>query len=205
VGERVGLLTAELEQERTAATEEAGALGHDAPEDLGAVAAAVVGEPRLEREGVTRQQRQRGRRHVWHDANDDVDASFEHARQRGEQVAAVGLHAVGCRAGHGTLVDVGSHDARSGPGRGQGLGDRSGPGAEIDRSAGRWQALDGATSERLTLPPRYVDTGINADLHVAERDAPGDPGEWLARESTPDERVEEVGIAGRAREQLVCL
>ncbi len=56
VGERVGLLTAELEQKRTAATEESGALGHDAPEDLGAVAAAVVGEPRLEREGVTRQQ-----------------------------------------------------------------------------------------------------------------------------------------------------
>ena len=69
VAERIGLLTAELEQERTAGPEEAGAVPQDAPEDLGAVGAAVVEQGRLEREGVARQQRQRGRRNVWDDAD----------------------------------------------------------------------------------------------------------------------------------------
>src|ERR1035437_9781662 len=46
VAERLGLLAAELEEERTAAPEEAGAVGEDASEDLGAVAAAVVGQRR---------------------------------------------------------------------------------------------------------------------------------------------------------------
>jgi hypothetical protein len=44
VTERIGLLTAELEQERTAGPEEERAVAQDAPEDLGAVGAAVVGQ-----------------------------------------------------------------------------------------------------------------------------------------------------------------
>jgi hypothetical protein len=59
--------------------------------------------------------------------------------------------------------------------------------------------------ERFALPAWNVDAGIDPDLQAAERDVPGDPGERLARETTRDERVEELGIAGRASEELVCL
>src|SRR5207245_11216398 len=77
-----------------------------------------------------------------------------------------------------------------------------GPGADIDRRPGVRQALDGATRERLALPAWNVHTGIDADLQSAEGDPPDDPGEWLAREATTDQRVETHGIAGRDIEEL---
>ena len=203
--QQVSLRTAELEQERAAAAEEAGAVGDDAPKDPGAVVAAVVGRGGLEREGVALEQRQLGRWHVRHDAGHDVGMSFEGTRHGSEQIAAVGLHAVASRAGDGPLVEVGRHDPRAGPVHGQGLRDRPGPGAEIDRRAIRRQALHGATRERLALPARNVDTGIDADLQPAEHNTPGDPGERLSREATPDERVEKLNVPGRAGEELFRL
>src|ERR1700704_2004332 len=77
VREGAGLLSAELEEERAAAAEIAGAVDHDTPEDLGAVAAAVVRQRCLEHEGVALQERQRRRRYVRHDADHHVDASDE--------------------------------------------------------------------------------------------------------------------------------
>jgi hypothetical protein len=84
----------------------------------------------------------------------------------------------------------------------QGPGDTPGPGAQIDRRAGRRQALHGATREWLAVPAWHVDTGNDADLEAAERGAPGDPGQWLAREAASDERAEEVEIAGRAGPEI---
>ena len=52
---------------------------------------------------------------------------------------------------------------------------------------------------------RNIDAGIDADLHPAERDAPGDPGEWITGEATSDERDEEFGIAVRPSGELVRL
>ena len=57
------------------------------------------------------------------------------------------------------------------------------------------------------LPVRELEDKpiVDADLQAAERDAAGDPGERLAREATPDERGEQLVVAGRAGEQLVRL
>src|SRR5947199_96835 len=195
----------EFEQETTAAAEEPGALGKHAPENLGAVRAAIIGQGRLERERVALQQGQRRRWHVRHDADHDVDPSFERAWQGCEQIALVGLHSVRGRAGYRTLVDVGRDNARAWPGRGQGPGDCSSPGADIDRRAGRRQPIDGPTRHRLALPPRNVNTGIDANLHPAERDAPGNPGQWLAGQPALDERAEELDITSGAGEKLVGL
>ena len=202
VTERVGLLAAELEQERTAGAQQPNAAAKDAPEDLGAVATAVVEPRRLEREGVALQQAQLGRRHVGHGADHDVDAPRERARQRGEQVAAVDLHPVGRRTGDRPLVDVRRDHPCIGTVRRQRPGDRAASGADIDRRADRRQSLDGAECERLGLPPGHVHPGIDADIHTTERDAPGDPGERLAGEPAADERLEDTGVAARAREQF---
>ena len=43
-------------------------------------------------------------------------------------------------------------------------------GAEVDRRAVARQALGGAARERLALPARDVDAGIDADLQAAEHD-----------------------------------
>ncbi|TME24043.1 MAG: hypothetical protein E6I68_06095 [Chloroflexi bacterium] len=55
------------------------------------------------------------------------------------------------------------------------------------------------------MPPRNVNTGIDANLHPAERDAPDDPGQWLAGQPALDERVEKLDITGCAGEKLVRL
>src|SRR6184192_4342159 len=164
VPECVALPTSAFEQERTAAAEELATVDQDTAENVGAVGAAIVSQRRLERERVTLEQRQRQRRHVRHDADDDVDAAFERAWDRLEQVAVVDLQAVRDRAGDRMLVDVGRDNARAWPGRAQGPGDRSSPGADIDRRTGRRQPLDSAPRQRLTLPARNIDSGINADL-----------------------------------------
>src|SRR5438094_1905815 len=164
VPECVALPTSAFEQERTAAAEELATVDQDTAENVGAVGAAIVSQRRLERERVTLEQRQRQRRAVRHDADDDVDAAFERAWDRLEQVALVDLQAVRDRAGDRMLVDVGRDNARAWPGRAQGPGDRSSPGADIDRRTGRRQPLDSAPRQRLTLPARNIDSGINADL-----------------------------------------
>src|SRR5438128_5552530 len=205
VAQHVGLLAAEFEQERTAAAEEAGDVGKHAAENLGAVGAAIVGQGRLERERVALQQRQRRRWHVRRDADHDIDPSFERAWQGCKQIALVCLHSVRGRAGDRTLVDVGRDNARAWPGRGQGPGDRSSPGADIDGRTGRRQPIDGPPCQRLALPPRNINTRINANLHPAEGDTPGNPGQWLAGQPALDERAEELDITGGAGEKLVGL
>src|SRR5205823_2545542 len=80
VAERVGLRAAELEQERTTAAEEPGAIDHDAAEDIRALGTAVVGQRRLERECVALQQRKCRRRHEGRRAEDDIAASSQRAR-----------------------------------------------------------------------------------------------------------------------------
>src|SRR5207245_390165 len=97
------------------------------------------------------------------------------------------------------------HDAGTGVAAHQGPGDRSGPGAEIDRRTVSWQPLHGATRQWLTLPAGNVDTRIDADFQAAERDPPRDPCQWLAREAARDQRVEELDVAGGARDELVGL
>src|SRR5207302_9171086 len=67
------------------------------------------------------------------------------------------------------------------------------------------EALDGTKRERLALRARDVYTGIDAKLHAAEPDAPGDPGEWLAGQPARDERVEMLRVAGRACEEFFRL
>jgi hypothetical protein len=51
--ERLVLITADLEQERTATAQESSSVGHDATENVSAVATAVIRERRLQREGGT--------------------------------------------------------------------------------------------------------------------------------------------------------
>src|SRR5260370_9997180 len=205
VAERRSLSAAELEQKRAAAPYESGSVPQHASEDCGPVGSAVVGERRLERERVALQARQCGGRYGRHYADDDVDAPFERPWQSGEQVPQVDLYAVRPRAGNRPLVEVGGHDVRARAVAHQGSCDRAGPGTQIDGCTISWQALDGATRQRLTLPARNVDTRIDADLQGAERDPPGDPGEWLAREAARDERVEDLAITGRASKELVSL
>src|SRR6266851_6318393 len=205
VAERRSLSAAELEQKRPAAPHESGSVPQHASEDCGPVGSAVVGERRLERERVALQARQCGGRYVRHDADDDVDAPLERPWQWGEQVPQVDLHAVRLRAGDRPLVEVGGYDAGAGAVRHQGPGDCSGPGADIDRGPVCGQALDGARRERLTLAARNVDTRIDADLQGAERNPPGDPREWLARQTARDERLEDLAITGRASEKFVSL
>ncbi len=115
-----------------------------------------------------REQCQRGCRHIGNHSDDDIGVTFERAGQHGEQIAAVGLHAVGGRAGNGTLVEVGRDDPRTGAARGQDLGHRAGACAEINGYAVGWKALDGATREGLALPAWNVDTRIDADLQTTE-------------------------------------
>src|SRR6202165_1367665 len=205
VAERAGLMTAQLEQQRTASPQESRRVGEHASQDLAAVAPAGVGERRLECERIALQQWQGGRRHVGHHADDHVDAPLERAGKRREQVAEVDLDAVRHRAGNGPLVEVGRDDARAGVLAHQRPRDRSRPGAEIDGRPVVRQPLRGATRQRLTLPAGDVDARIDADLQAAKGDPPDNPCEGLARKAARYQRVEELAIPGRAREKRVGL
>src|SRR5207244_10009507 len=182
-----GLFASELKQKGAAAPKEPGRVPQHASEDLSAVRSAVVGEGRLEREGVPLQQRQLGRGHVGHDADDDVDAAFERAGEWGKPIAEIGLPAIRGRAGDGTRVDVGGDDTRRGTAAHQGPGDRAAPGAEVDRRPASRQACDGALRECFAVPAWDVDARVDADLEVAERGPSGNPRQWLAREAPRDQ------------------
>ena len=89
-------------------------LGQHAAQEAVPSGPAVVGPRRLERERVALQEPQLGRRHVGHDADDDVDAALQPARQRGEEVAGEGLHAVRRRAGDRARVESDATTRRPG-------------------------------------------------------------------------------------------
>jgi hypothetical protein len=58
----------------------------------------------------------------------------------------------------------------------------------------------------IAVPPAGdVDAGIDPDLQAAELDPAGDPRERLAGEPAPDERVQELGVAAGADEELFGL
>jgi hypothetical protein len=76
------LITAELEKQHAPRAHEAHAVSHDAPEQSGAVASAVVRELRFEGERVALQEWQLRRRDVWDHGGDNVDASVKRALQR---------------------------------------------------------------------------------------------------------------------------
>ncbi len=202
VAQRLGLLAAELEQQGAAASQEARAVGRDAPQESGPVLAPVVGERRLEGQGVALQEPQIAGGHVGDDADDHVDAPFQRLRHRREEIAAVGVHAVAPGAGHGALVDVGRHHASARAPRHEGSRDRAGPGADVDRRPVRRQALHRAQRQSLGLPAGDVDPGLDGDLEAAEADAAGDPGQRLAGEAACDERVQQLSVTRRAGQQL---
>jgi hypothetical protein len=85
------------------------------------------------------------------------------------------------------------------------LGDRTGPRAQIDRRAGRRQQIDGAASELLGVPAGHVDAGIDAELHVAERGAAGDPRQRFTREAALDECVQKPDIVAGGGNELMRL
>src|SRR5207248_11022540 len=197
-----GLFASELKQKGAAAPKEPGRVPQYASEDLGAVRSAVVGERRLECEGVPLQQRQVGRRHIRHHTDDYIDAAFERAGERGKQIPEIGLHTVRPRTGNGSLVDVGGDDPRRRTAAHQGPANRAAPGAEVDRRPTCWQPRDGAPRERLAVPAWDVDARCDADLELAERAPSGDPRQWLPGEASSDQRVEDRVIPGRALEEL---
>jgi hypothetical protein len=57
----------------------------------------------------------------------------------------------------------------------------------------------------LALPSWDVDTGIDLDLQTAELRPPGDPGQWLTGQATPDELAEELSISPGPVDQLLRL
>ena len=148
------------------------------------------------------QQPQLRGRDVGHDAHDDVDARLQAGGHGVEEVAAMGLDAVGARARHGALVDVAADDAGVRAALHEDPRHRAAPGAQVDRGAAGGQALGGAPRELLALPPRDVDARIDPDLQAAERRGPGDPGQRLAREATRHEGVEQRAVVARARQEL---
>ncbi len=104
--QQVGLLAAELEQHHPTPPQEAGTFAQDAPEEVGAVRATVVGQRGFERQGVALQHGEGGGRHIGDDGNDDVGAAQQRVRQRCEEIALERLDPVGPCARDGTWVDV---------------------------------------------------------------------------------------------------
>src|SRR3954451_24442803 len=106
----VRLTAPELEQQGPAGAYPARARGQDTAQDVEPLGPAVVGQRRLEREGVALEEAQVWRVDVWHDARDEVEPAAELHRDGREEVAPAGVDAVGPGAGHGPLVHVGGHD-----------------------------------------------------------------------------------------------
>src|SRR4051812_2437457 len=118
-----------------------------------AITAAVVGERGLEGEGVALEQAELGGRDVGHDADDDVDLSFERAWERVEEIAFEDLDAVGACTGDGACVDLARDDGGSRTAGAEHRGDRAGPGAEVNGSATAWwETFRGTERQLLALP-----------------------------------------------------
>ncbi len=75
-------------------------------------------------------------RHVGDDGDDDVRGALELPRDGPEEITAQGLDAVGAGAGHRNRVDVGADDAGRAPSQLEDSRDRTGAGAQIDRTTG---------------------------------------------------------------------
>ena len=200
VGVEVARLgAADLEHERAARLQPRRRLLEHADQDVEALLPAVVGERGLEAERVALQQRQRAARDVRHDGDDHVGRA-EVGRDRREQVARVGLDAVGARVRDRVGIEVGADDPRARAARAQRRRDRAGAGAQIDRDAAVRQPRRRALGHQLGVPARDVDVWVHDEAQAAEVDEAGDPGERLAR-LAPRHQLLQPGRVARGRLQ----
>jgi hypothetical protein len=200
--EQAGLIPTDLKQDRTAGSQEAATVPEDAPQDVGAVGAAVVGKRGLERERVALEKWELGSRYVRNNSHDHVNAALEISWHGFEEVAPVDLDAVGRGAPHRVWVKVGGHHPSVRTVYLQDLGDGAAPRAEIDGCAVGREALDRSPRKGLAEPAWHVHVRIDVNFNSAECDSPGDPGEWLAGEAASNSSLKDGGIARREGKQF---
>ena len=143
----------------------------DPSEDIGAVGAAVVGQGGLEGQRISVQEWSAGVGTYGTTPDDHIDASLQPVGQRREEIAFVGLDAVGPRAGHG-------------PGRGRTPPPEPGAGgrqhlatapAPVHTSMAvppAGSARAGSAGQCLALGARHVDAGFDVDVHVPKGTCP---------------------------------
>ncbi len=119
-----------------------------------------------------------------------------------EQVADVGLHAVGHGVGHGGLVEVTPEDPGGAALRHQDGGDGTAPGAQVDGGAAGCEAGHRPLRQGFTLPAWHIDAGCNAQREAAKGDATEDPGQRFAGQASLDHALELRRVTVRRVEKL---
>ena len=200
--EQVGLVAAQLEQQRPTLSQELGRLRDDAPQEVEAVRTAVVVGGILEGQGVPGEQVQLGGGDVGHHRDDHVGRAPERRRHSGKEVTHEDLDPIRRGTGHRSAVAVGRYDPGSRSRRLEGDGHRTRPGAQVDGVAVVGQAGAGPPGQLHALPTGDVDPGVDDDRPVAEGGLPGDPGQGLAGQASVDQRLRRLLVATRTRDDL---